>query len=149
MKKKILLYTMIAAVSLGITKSSMASNQMDGTIYPVLLEGTWYVEYIKDPNYNSYTPKPFLCYLKTDYQGEGGVEVRMKFTNGNGEHHKQIVKYNETATMNSSGFSFYGDSFKQPAMTLFNEGCSKYLDGDKCNNDKGYRPVVYASCVYT
>lgn len=150
MIKTIIIGIIFAIVTLAAVNKicfAMTYNQMDGTVYPVKIEGLWAIEEI--PDGDGYKFKPFECKLITDYTGDNGIQIKMTSPQMNGEYELIKIKYGTPSTANDTYFYAHSAPFKQPLLQMINEGCSKYLDGDKCDNSEANRPLAYIACHYT
>jgi len=133
-----------------INKICFASglNNVDGTTYPVITSASWAVELVKhDATQPYYTPKPMVCKVITDYTGNNGVQVRFTILQSEGSYKTTRANNTTPAIIDVTTIKSFKEPFKQPIMEVLNEGCSKYLDGDKCDNVNN-KPIVYVSCNY-
>lgn len=141
------IFTVITLAAVNKVCFAMTYNKMDGTVYPVKIEGIWDVDEVPDGDH--YKFKPFECKLITDYTEENGIQVKMTSPQMNGEYELIKIKYGTPSTTTGDSFSAFSAPFKQPLLQMINDGCSKYLDGDKCDNSEANRPLAYIACHYT
>lgn len=121
-------------------------SNMDGTIYPIAIEKLWAINVVNNNN-GTYTSKKFECNFTTSYTGKSGVQINIKQNDGQSFGKDFVVTNVKPFVLDIASRTSSTAPFKQPALVVTNEGCSKYLDGDVCKNDLNDRPIVYGSCV--
>jgi len=156
-KKAVFRGVLAIATAAVISKACFASDivPMDGSIVKFNSQQLWSLDGHLKNIYDgvSWFPNHFTCTFKTDYQGNGGVEINVSnrmMHHGLNEYGKNmIVKIDEPVVIvyDEDIYSIdTKDLFRQPAIRVIDKGCSTFKDGDTCKHDSSN--YVFGSCTY-